>query len=112
MRILNGVIRHMDHKNVAHDPIAKSCVVQVAASLARQIRSGASLVDVGCVSDLLRHLRKSLQATASPIGENEANLNIHLQNSIESCLLEVAKGVSAIKVVWNLMSCRLFIGPF
>lgn len=107
MRILNGVIRHMDHKNVAHDPIAKSCVVQVAASLARQIRSGASLADVGCVSDLLRHLRKSLQSTASPIGENEGNLNIHLQNSIESCLLEVAKGINDLRPLFDLMVIAL-----
>ncbi|KAJ8447080.1 hypothetical protein Cgig2_022809 [Carnegiea gigantea] len=107
MRILNGVIRHMDHKNVAHDPIAKSCVVQVAASLARQIRSGASLADVGCVSDLLRHLRKSLQSTASPIGETEGNLNIHLQNSIESCLLEVAKGINNSRPLFDLMVIAL-----
>lgn len=84
----------MDHKNVSHDPVVKSCVVQVAANVARQIRSGGTLSDVGCVSDLLRHLRKSLQSIAGPTGEQEINLNIHLQNSIESCLLEIAKGVS------------------
>lgn len=107
MRILNGVLRHMDHKTVAHDPVVKSCVVQVAASLARQIRSGATLADVGCVGDLLRHLRKSLQATASPIGEEEVNLNSHLQNSIESCLLEVAKGINDARPLFDLMVIAL-----
>lgn len=91
--ILNGIIRHMDHKNVAHDPLVKSCVVQAAANVARQIRSVATLSDVGCIGDLLRHLRKSLQSIAGPVGEEEINLNIHLQNSIESCLLEIAKGI-------------------
>lgn len=86
----------MDHKNVAQDPLVKSCVVQAAANVARQIRSVATLSDVGFVGDLLRHLRKSLQSIASPVREEEINLNIHLQNSIESCLLEIAKGVSSI----------------
>ena len=102
---MNGIIRHMDHKNVVHDPTVKSCVVQVAANVARQIRSVASLSDVGCISDLLRHLRKSLQSIAGPIGE-EANLNIHLQNSIESCLLEIAKGVSPI--FWLVVMASFF----
>lgn len=99
--ILAAVIRHLDHKNVAHDPQLKSYVIQVAATLARQIRSGAVLAEIGFVSDLCRHLRKSFQATAESVGEQESNLNIALQNSIEDCLLEIAKGVS-------LNSCSAF----
>lgn len=105
--ILNGIIRHMDHKNVSHDPVVKSCVVQVAANVARQIRSGGTLSDVGCVSDLLRHLRKSLQSIAGPTGEQEINLNIHLQNSIESCLLEIAKGNKDADSLFYLMVIAL-----
>ncbi|KAL9234895.1 hypothetical protein vseg_009711 [Gypsophila vaccaria] len=105
--LLNGVIRHLDHKNVAHDPTLKSCIVQVAATLARQMRSGATLADIGCVVDLLTHLRKSLQATAGPIGEEDVNLNVHLQNSIESCLLEIAKGVNDASPLFDLMVIAL-----
>lgn len=92
--ILAAVIRHLDHKNVVHDPKLKSCVIQVASALARQIRSGAVLAEIGFVSDLCRHLRKSFQATLESVGEQDSNLNITLQNSIEDCLLEIAKGVN------------------
>lgn len=88
-----SVIRHLDHKNVSHDPQFKSCVIQVASNLARQIRSGAVLADIGSVSDLCRHLRKSLQVTVESVGQQELDLNISLQNSIEDCLIEIAKGV-------------------
>lgn len=91
--ILAAVIRHLDHKNVAHDPQLKSYIIQVAAALARQIKSRGVLAEIGFVSDLCRHLRKSFQATLESVEEQESNLNILLQNSIEDCLLEIAKGV-------------------
>lgn len=97
--ILASLIRHLDHKNVAHDPQLKSYVIQVATALARQIRSGVVLAEIGFVCDLCRHLRKSLQATVESVGEQESNSNILLQNSIEDCLLETAKGVSLILVI-------------
>lgn len=93
--ILAAVIRHLDHKNVVHDPELKSQVIQVASSLARQIRSGAVLAEIAFVSDLCRHLRKSFQATVESAGEHESNLNISLQNAIEDCLLEISKGVTS-----------------
>lgn len=90
--ILASVIRHLDHKNVSHDLQIKAYVVQVAAALASQIRSKGILSEIG-VSDLCRHLRKSLQAIYETSGGQELNLNITLQNSIQSCLLEIFRGV-------------------
>lgn len=108
--ILGSLIRHLDHKNVAHDPQLKSYVIQVATALARQIRSGVVLAEIGFVCDLCRHLRKSLQATVESVGEQESNSNILLQNSIEDCLLETAKGVSLILVIysWCFLLCFQF----
>lgn len=76
-----------------NDPQLKSYVVQVATSLAMQIKSRRGLAEIGFVGDLCRHLRKSLQATSEFVGEQDLNLNITLQNSIENCLLEIADGV-------------------
>lgn len=95
--ILSSVIHHLDHKSISHDPQIKSNVIQVAASLTRQIRSGAVISNVGFVSDLCRHLRKSFQLTISTIGsvrEEELNLNISLQNAIKICLMETAMGIA------------------
>ncbi|KAJ6384639.1 hypothetical protein OIU78_027863 [Salix suchowensis] len=105
--VLAAVIRHLDHKNVAHDPQVKSHVIEVAAALARQIRSGAVLTEIGYVSDLCRHLRKSLQAAVESAGEQETNLNISLQNSIEDCLLEIAKGICDARPLFDTMAIAL-----
>lgn len=105
--ILASVIRHLDHKNVSHDPQLKSYVIQVASALARQIRSGMVLVEIGSVSDLCRHLRKSFQATVESVGEQESNLNILLRNSIEDCLLEIAKGMGDTRPLFDMMAMTL-----
>ncbi|XP_054802794.1 protein SEMI-ROLLED LEAF 2 isoform X2 [Prosopis cineraria] len=105
--ILASVIRHLDHKNVMHDPRLKTSVIQVARGLAMQIRSGRGLVEVGFVGDLCRHLRKSLQASSESVGEQELNLNIMLQNSIEECLLEIAKAIVDVRPLFDLMAITL-----
>ncbi|KAL2325592.1 hypothetical protein Fmac_024650 [Flemingia macrophylla] len=105
--ILAYVVHHLDHKNVMNDPQLKTCVVQVATSLAMQIRSGRGLAEIGFVGDLCRHLRKSLQASGEFVGEQECNLNILLQNSIEDCLLEIANGVIDAQPLFDLMAITL-----
>ncbi|PON57610.1 Coatomer beta subunit [Trema orientale] len=105
--ILTSVIRHLDHKNVSHDPELKSYAIQVAMALAGQIRSGAMLAEIGFVSDLCRHLRKSLQATVQSVGEQESNVNVMLQNSIEDCLLEIAKRIGNSQPLFDLMAITL-----
>jgi hypothetical protein len=104
--ILSAVVHHLDHKNVSHDPQIKSNVIQTATTLACQIRSVA-VSDIGFVSDLCRHLRKSLQATVDSVGEQELNLNIALQNSIEDCLLESAKGIADARPLYDMMARTL-----
>ncbi|KAI4349895.1 hypothetical protein L6164_010438 [Bauhinia variegata] len=105
--ILASVIRHLDHKNVLHDPELKTSVIHVATSLAMQIRSARGLAEIGFVSDLCRHLRKSLQVSNDLIGEQELHLNILLQNSIEDCLLHIAKGIIDMRPLFDLMAITL-----
>ncbi|XP_055816588.1 protein SEMI-ROLLED LEAF 2 isoform X2 [Solanum dulcamara] len=105
--ILTGVIRHLDHKNVAHDPQMKSFVIQTATALARLIRLGASLSDIRFVGDLCRHLRKSLQATVESVQDQELNFNLALQTSIQECFLETAKGIVDARPLFDMMAMML-----
>ncbi|GJZ50847.1 protein semi-rolled leaf 2 [Tanacetum coccineum] len=70
-------------------------------------RSEVALKDIGYVSDLYRHLRKSLQATVESVGELELSLNTSLQSSIEDCLLEIAKGIADARPLFDVMSTTL-----
>lgn len=105
--ILASVVHHLDHKNISHDPELKSYVIQTTTALARQVRSEVALKDIGYVSDLCRHLRKSLQATVESVGELELSLNASLQSSIEDCLLEIAKGIADARPLFDVMSTTL-----
>ncbi|PIA51489.1 hypothetical protein AQUCO_01100374v1 [Aquilegia coerulea] len=105
--VLSAIIRHLEHKNVAHDPQVKADIVKIVAALARQLRSEAIVVETGIMSDLCRHLKKSLQAAVLSTGEQEANLNAMLQNSIEDCLLEMAKGVGDVQQLFDMMALTL-----
>ncbi|KAL3843542.1 hypothetical protein ACJIZ3_000945 [Penstemon smallii] len=105
--ILAGVVRHLDHKNVAHNPQIKCHIVQTASLLARQVRSESVISDMGFVSDLFRHLRKTFQATAESVEEQELNLNATLQTSIEDCLLETVRGIIDVRPLFDMMTITL-----
>ncbi|GJR11009.1 protein semi-rolled leaf 2 [Tanacetum coccineum] len=85
----------------------KSYVIQTTTALAQQVRSEVALKDIGYVSDLCRHLRKSLQATAESVGELKLSLNTLLQSSIEDCLLEIAKEIADARPLFDVMSTTL-----
>ncbi|CAN6467929.1 unnamed protein product [Victoria cruziana] len=105
--ILAAIIRHLDHKNVSHDPRMKSSIVQIVTTLAQQFRSRALVAEAGVVSDLCRHLRKSLQATDESVGLEESNANLCLQSSIEDCLLEISKRISDTRLLFDMMAIAL-----
>ncbi|KAH9319043.1 hypothetical protein KI387_020812, partial [Taxus chinensis] len=105
--LLAALIRHLDNKNVVHQPQMKTDIVEVASILARESRSKQSLAEVGAISDLCRHLHKSLQATLEAIGPLEANWNISLQNAIEECLMELTKRVGDPGPVFDMMAMAL-----
>ncbi|GER48585.1 ARM repeat superfamily protein [Striga asiatica] len=107
--ILAGVVRHLDHKNVVHDPQTKCHIIRTASCLARQVRLEMVISDMGFVSDLFRHLRKSFQATAesNSIGEQEWDLNADLRTCIETCLLETVKGIVDVRPLFDMMAITL-----
>jgi hypothetical protein len=90
--ILTAVIRHLDHKNVSHDPETKSNIIQTATLLARQLRSRGVAAELVVAGDLCKHLRKVLEAVELG-GIEELSLNESLQNFLEDCLMEVVRGV-------------------
>ncbi|XP_026446254.1 uncharacterized protein LOC113346917 [Papaver somniferum] len=105
--ILAAIIRHLDHKNVAYDPQTKSNMIQIATALAQQLRAQAIVPDIGIVSDMCRHLKKSLQASVDFGGQQKPNTSTSLQSAIEDCLLEIARGIDDARPLFDLMAITL-----
>ncbi|CAN6301144.1 unnamed protein product [Urochloa humidicola] len=104
--ILTAVIRHLDHKNVSHDPQTKSDIIQTATSLARQLRSRGFAAELVVAGDLCKHLRKTLEAVESGSVE-ELNLNESVQNFLEDCLMEVVRGINDVRPLYDMMAITL-----
>ncbi|CAN6289663.1 unnamed protein product [Urochloa humidicola] len=104
--ILTAVIRHLDHKNVSHDPQTKSDIIQTATSLARQLRSRGFAAEHVVAGDLCKHLRKTLEAVESGSVE-ELNFNESLQNLLEDCLMEVVRGINDVRPLYDMMAITL-----
>lgn len=91
--LLSALVRHLDHKSIAHHTQKKTDIVRIVAILARQTRPKATLNEVSVISDLCKHLRKSIQATMEAVDQQEINSNMSFKSYIEECLLEFVKRV-------------------
>lgn len=98
--LLAALVRHLDHKNVDGDLVTKKNIVALTAVLARQSKAKATVAEVGAMSDLSKHLRRSLQKSMEkPVGGSvrAPDENILLQAAIEECLMEFGRRVYSYK---------------
>lgn len=108
--LLAALVRHLDDKNVDGNLVAKRNIVALTAVLARQSKAKATVAEVGAMSDLSKHLRKSLQVSMeTPPGGSVRvpDENILLQAAIEECLMEFGRRVFSHKPVCSF--CCPFI---
>lgn len=100
--LLAALVRHLDHKNVDGNLVTKRNIVALTAVLARQSKAKATVAEVGAMSDLSKHLRRSLQVSMETSVGGSARVpeeNIFLQAAIEECLLEFGRRVYSHKPV-------------
>ncbi|KAL3676460.1 hypothetical protein R1sor_026408 [Riccia sorocarpa] len=104
------LVRHLDHKAVMDQPALKANVVEVIGTLRRQSKAKATVTDVASMSDLLKHLRKSLlfSRDASSFSHRHI-LEDHkaLQLALEDALTEFAKKVVDAGPVLDMMAINL-----
>ncbi|KAK8948217.1 hypothetical protein KSP40_PGU008290 [Platanthera guangdongensis] len=105
--ILISLIRHLDNKEIVHDPQLKSNIVQIATSLMKQLRLQSLVAEIGAMSNLCRHLSKSLQSTIEIVRAEEESWNFLLQDSIEDCLLEIVNGIGDTSPMYDMMTMTL-----
>ncbi|KAL3696176.1 hypothetical protein R1sor_010252 [Riccia sorocarpa] len=104
------LVRHLDHKNIVGNLRLKLHVVEVIGSLAKHSKSRATVADIAAMSDLVRHLRRSLQSSVDLSAPRQAgvnNLNNSLQNAIEDCLVELARRISDATPLFDMMATTL-----
>ncbi|CAM6103913.1 unnamed protein product [Calypogeia fissa] len=107
---LPALVRHLDHNAVMDNPELKTSIVEVIVQLTRQSKVRATVAFVGIMSDLIRHLRRSMECCveASKLDRVET-LNLHkgLQHALEECLIELAKRVGDAAPLFDMMATTL-----
>lgn len=70
-------------------------IVALTAVLARQSKAKATVAEVGAMSDLSKHLRRSLQVSMENLSAGSvSDDNVSLQAVIEECLMEFGRRVN------------------
>lgn len=88
-------MKHLDHKNVARQPLKQISIIHVIRKLAQLVKQRASAALTGALTDLLKHLRKCMQysADASSCGSGAEKLNADLQSALEKCVFQLSSKV-------------------
>lgn len=93
--MLSILIKHLDHKNVLKQPKIQLDIVQVTSCLAQDAKVNPSVAMIGALSDVMRHLRKSIHCSLDDanLGADIINWNRSLREVVDDCLVQLSHKV-------------------
>uniref|UniRef100_A0A8N4II40 Uncharacterized protein LOC105053077 n=1 Tax=Elaeis guineensis var. tenera TaxID=51953 RepID=A0A8N4II40_ELAGV len=107
--LLSILVKHLEHKTVLKQPDMQLNIIEVTTCLAAQSKAQSSVAIIGAISDLLRHLRRSMQCTLSKLdlGDDMIKWNNRFQKAVDGCLVQLAKKVGDAGPVLDMLAVML-----
>ncbi|PKA47054.1 hypothetical protein AXF42_Ash011728 [Apostasia shenzhenica] len=107
--LLSILIKHIDHKTVQKQAQMQLNMIEIATHLATQSKAETSLAIVSTVSDLVRHLRRSMQCTIgnTSMSDDALKWNSKFQAAIDECLIQLSKKVGDAGHVLDMLAVTL-----
>ncbi|CAI9099950.1 OLC1v1036852C1 [Oldenlandia corymbosa var. corymbosa] len=107
--LLSTLVKHLDHKNVLKQPDMQLDIVRVIASLARDTKTLSSVAIIGAVTDIMRHLRKSIHYSLDDanLGTDMIKWNRDFSQAVDECLVELSCKVGDAGRILDAMSVML-----
>ncbi|KAJ9543772.1 hypothetical protein OSB04_023479 [Centaurea solstitialis] len=107
--LLSILIKHLDHKNVLKKPDMQLGIVEVTTSLAQETKKEASVALVSAISDVVRHLRKSIQLALDDanLGADAIKWNKSFREAVDDCLVELSSKVGDASPTFDIMAGML-----
>ncbi|XP_060185208.1 protein SEMI-ROLLED LEAF 2 isoform X2 [Lycium barbarum] len=107
--LLSTLVKHLDHKDVLKQPEMQLDIVQVVTSLAQTTKIHHSIALVSAITDIMRHLRKSIHYTLddAKLGAELIKWNRLFQESVDECLVELSKKVGDAGPILDVMAVTL-----
>ena len=93
--LLSILIKHLDHKNVLKQPDMQLDIIEVTTTLAEQAEVEPSVALLGAISDVMRHLRKSIHSSLddSNLGSEVIKYNRRFKQLVDDCLVQITQKV-------------------
>lgn len=88
-------MKHLDHKNVLKQLEMQLNIVEVTTILAEQAEVEPSVSLLGAVSDIMRHMRKSIHSSFddSNLGADVIKYNRRFKELVDGCLVQLVHKV-------------------
>ncbi|KAI9116280.1 hypothetical protein K1719_012447 [Acacia pycnantha] len=107
--LLSILVKHLDHKNVLKDPNMQLDIVDVITRLAKQTKVQQSIAIIGALSDMMRHLRKSIHCSVddSNLGAEVIRWNQKYRQEVDECLAQLSLKIGDAGPVLDMMAVLL-----
>ncbi|XP_061369569.1 protein SEMI-ROLLED LEAF 2-like [Gastrolobium bilobum] len=107
--LLSILVKHLDRKLVVKQPNIQLDIVEVISSLAQYAKVRPSVAIVGAVSDIMRHLRKSMHNSLddSDMGTEIINWNKNFREAVDRCLEQLSNKVGEAGPILDVMAVML-----
>ncbi|XP_068648184.1 protein SEMI-ROLLED LEAF 2-like [Aristolochia californica] len=107
--LLSILVKHLDHKTVVKQPEMQLSIVEVTTILSQHSKVQSSVAIIGAVTDLMRHLRRSIHLSLDDanLGTDIIKWNIKFRTAVDECLVQVANKVGDAGPVLDVMAVML-----
>ncbi|CAO2044524.1 unnamed protein product [Urochloa humidicola] len=105
--MVSVLVKHLEHKAILKQPEMQLSIVEVISSLAEQSRAQASAATIGAISDLVRHMKKTLHAALGSKDLEVVKWNNKLRKAFDECIVQLSKKVGDAGPVLDMMSVML-----
>ena len=108
--LLSILVKHLDHKNVLKQPDMQLDIVKVATSLAQDTKTLGSVAIIGAVTDIMRHLRKSIHYSLDDanLGADLIKWNREFREAVDECLVQLSCKVRLPSIMDKYHSLQIF----
>ncbi|XP_073306164.1 protein SEMI-ROLLED LEAF 2-like isoform X1 [Primulina huaijiensis] len=102
--LLSLLVKHLDHKSVLKQPGMQLDIVEVVTALARLTKIQSSIAIVSAVSDIMRHLRKSIHYS---LEDDSIKWNRKFHEAVDECLTALSSKVGDSGLILDVMATML-----
>ncbi|CAN6243025.1 unnamed protein product [Urochloa humidicola] len=105
--MISVLVKHLEHKAILKQPEMQLSIVEVISALAEQSRAQASAATIGAISDLVRHMKKTLHVALGSKDLEVVKWNDKLRKAFDECIVQLSKKVGDAGPVLDMMSVML-----